>query len=31
MDCQNTEDGGIIFAFGTSKGKVTLRYDWEEY
>ena len=31
MDCLSTEDGGIIFAFGTEKGKIVLRYDWEEF
>ena len=31
MDCLNTQDGGIVFVFGTYKGKIVLRYDWEEY
>ena len=31
MDCVSTEDGGIAFAFGTKKGMILLRFDWEEF
>lgn len=30
MDCKNSIEGGIIFAFGTSKGSIIIRQDWEE-
>lgn len=30
MDCINGSDGGIIFGFGTEKGSIILRQDWEE-
>ena len=31
MDCVATDEGGTAFAFGTQKGTVMLRFDWEEY
>ena len=31
IDCINQLDGGIVFAMGTSKGRIVLRYDWEEF
>lgn len=30
MDSLAYEDGGIIFAFGSAKGRIMLRIDWEE-
>ena len=30
MDSLAFPDGGIIFAFGSAKGRIMLRFDWEE-
>jgi hypothetical protein len=30
MDSLAFDDGGIIFAFGSSKGRILIRFDWEE-
>lgn len=30
MDSLAFPDGGIIFAFGSAKGRILLRFDWEE-